>query len=123
MRLLTYAIAALAGWLPMQAYSQTQQATPTLNCKTGPVDKTYGGTKWLVYSCDDNRTVVIVAAPDSSPSSFYFMFSPQQGRYQFSGEGTGNRQATDAAYQELRILPEGEVGALIAQTKQRPTSK
>src|SRR5437868_1067158 len=34
-----------------------------LNCKAGPVLKTFGGTQWNVYGCDDNASVVIITAP------------------------------------------------------------
>jgi hypothetical protein len=90
-----------------------------LDCNAGPVDKSYGGSQWLVYSCNDNQTVIVVAAPNNPASPFYFMFSRQQGRYQLSGEGTGNRQATEAAYRQLQALSEQEIAALIARTKER----
>ena len=109
--------ALLAVWMPVQSNSQTSQTSAKLNCQTGPVKKSYGGAKWLAYSCDDNRTVVIMAAPNTPAAPFYFMFSLQQGHYQLTGEGTGNQKATDAAYQDLRALAEKEIVALIAETK------
>jgi hypothetical protein len=36
-----------------------------LKCNIGPITKIYGASKWLVYSCDDNRSLVIVSTPDS----------------------------------------------------------
>lgn len=114
-----FVVALLGLWPAFQASGQAPQPSVKLNCEIGPVEKNYGGGKWLVYSCDDNRTVVIVAAPRDPAAPFYFMFSLQQGRYQLTGEGTGNRQATDAAYQELRTLAESEITSLIAQTKVR----
>ena len=33
--------------------------TPPLKCDMGGVPKIYGGTRWLVYGCADNRTVVV----------------------------------------------------------------
>ena len=81
--------------------------------------KTYGGTKWLVYSCDDNRTVVIVAAPGSPAMPFYFMFYPTKDGYHLYGEGTGNKDATDAAEHDLSALSEPDITALIAETKRR----
>src|SRR2546427_10752861 len=87
--------------LPASASSEGQPPSPSLNCNTGPAIKTYGGTKWLVYSCDDNRTVVIVSAPGSTAVPFYFLFSPATTGYRLEGEGTGNKGATDAAFRDL----------------------
>ncbi len=88
-----------------------------LTCDTGPVDKTYGKTRWLVYSCDDDRTVVIVSAPGNPATPFYFMFSPHENGYRLSGEGTGRKDATDAAFDELKALSARDIAALIEQTK------
>jgi hypothetical protein len=88
-----------------------------LNCDIGPVTKVYGKTPWLVYSCDDGRTVVILAAPGNPAMPFYFMFSPQESGYRLTGEGTGRKDATNAAFDELRALSEREILALIEQTK------
>ena len=104
--------------LPTSASSdEAAPSTPQLNCKTGPVTKTFGATKWLVYSCDDNRTVVIVPAPGNSAMPFYFMLSPTNDGYRLEGEGTGNKDVTDAAAQDLRALSASDIAALIAETK------
>jgi hypothetical protein len=106
--------------LPASASSEgPPPSPPQLHCNTGPVTKTYGGTKWLVYSCDDNRTIVIVSAPGSPAMPFYFVFYPTTGGYRLEGEGTGNKGATDAAVQDLRTLSEADIAALIAATKPR----
>jgi hypothetical protein len=88
-----------------------------LKCDTGPVAKTYGDTPWLVYSCDDNRTVVIVSAPGSPATPFYFTFHPQGNGYRLSGEGTGRKDVTDAAFGELQALSAQDIAALIERTK------
>src|ERR1700722_9045111 len=49
-------------------------ASPTLNCKIGPIENIYGGTKWLVYGCDDKASVVVVTAPGNPAMPFYFFF-------------------------------------------------
>jgi len=96
---------------------------PSLNCDIGPVNKTYGGTQWLVYSCDDNRTLVIVSAP-GSPAMFYvFTFYAREKGYQLSGEGNGSKEATAAAFDELKVLSERDIKALIGQTKNVPKKK
>ncbi|GLQ97284.1 hypothetical protein GCM10007863_17040 [Dyella mobilis] len=80
---------------------------------TGPVKKTYGKTPWLVYSCDDGQSIVVVTAPGSPAAPFYFTFNG--GR--LSGEGTGNKAATDAAYDDLQRLTDADIKALVIQTK------
>ena len=34
-----------------------------LKCDIGPIVKAYGSTQWLVYSCHDGKSVVILSAP------------------------------------------------------------
>ena len=49
---------------------------------------------------------------------FVFTFLMQENGYQLYGEGTGLKEATMAAYNELKVLSEIEIRALIEQTKQ-----
>ena len=72
-----------------------------MQCNIGPVDKYYGGTKWIVYSCADKSTLVIYSYPDNPASPFYFMFYIKDGSYQLYGEGTGNKEYTKATSVEL----------------------
>jgi hypothetical protein len=88
-----------------------------LRCDIGPINKTYGKTQWLVYSCTDKRTLVIISAPENPAAPFYFTFSPHESGYQLSGEGTGRKDATNAALDELKALSLTDISALIEQTK------
>jgi hypothetical protein len=90
-----------------------------LKCEIGPINKTYGKSQWLAYSCDDSLTLVIVAAPGNPAMPFYFMFSPHEKGYQLSGEGTGQKDATDAAFNDLHGLSANDIAAVIEQTKQK----
>jgi len=89
-----------------------QPAKPQMACKIGPIEKTYGSTQWKIYSCDDHKSLVFVSAPGSPASPFYFLRSPEG----VSGEGTGSKQATDAAYAEIAKLTTADAGALIQAT-------
>ncbi len=108
----------------LTAYSAvSEEAAPqSLKCDIGPVTKIYGGTQWLVYSCTDNRTLVVISAPGNPAMPFYFMLSPHENGYQLSGEGTGRKDITDAAFDELKALSGTDIVALIEQTKP-PQSK
>lgn len=88
-----------------------------LNCKAGPVKKTFGKTQWLVYGCDDKHTLIVVAAPGNRAFPFYFVLSPAKGGYHLTGEGTGDKAETDAAYRDLSTLSDRDIAALLAGTK------
>jgi hypothetical protein len=100
-------------------------ATPALaidahapeSCATGPVYKTYGGTKWLVASCSDGRSLVFVADEKSPAHPFEFDLTYAGDGYDLTGHGGGDRKYTDAAYAELQKLTGATVRALIEETK------
>ena len=99
-------------------------AAAPLQCEIGPITKVFGSVPWLLYSCDDGRSLVVVSAPGSPAAPFYFMFSLEGGNYRLRGEGSGSKVLTDAALEELRVLREKDIGGLVAQTiierKRRP---
>lgn len=88
-----------------------------MNCHTGPVKKTYGNTPWLVYSCADSKTVVIVSDVGNPAMPYYFAFYIQNGNYTLNGEGSGSKQASDAAYNELSNLDDDAIRNLITETR------
>ena len=88
-----------------------------MNCDIGPIDKVFGGSKWFVNSCPDNKTLILYSYPDSPASPSYFMFYKKDGSYRLSGEGGGNKKFTKPAADELSKLKENEIQAIIAQTK------
>lgn len=88
-----------------------------LKCETGPLKKVYGKTNWLVYSCSDNKTLVIISDTGSPAKPFYFTFYIKNGSYSLGGEGTGNKSAADAAYIELIRLKYNDISTLIQETK------
>ena len=108
--------AALAFIVPVYAASALA-ASNALDCKTGPVTETYGGSPWLVYSCDDGQSVVVITAPGNPAAPFVFMVHGDAGKYDIHGEGTGDKKLTDAAFAEIKLLSRKDVEALIAQTR------
>jgi hypothetical protein len=96
---------------------------PPMTCTTGPVTRTYGKTQWLVYSCQDFKSIVVVSAPGSPAAPFYFRGNVKaDGSYQFDGAGTGSKSATDAAYAELKLLSPKDIAALVSATRGVPAS-
>src|SRR5215468_2973285 len=100
-------------------------ATPALaldpkapdSCATGPVEKTYGGSVWLVASCSDGKSLVFVAKDGSKAAPFEFDLTYTGDGYDLAGHGKGDRKATDAAYAELQKLTGMDVLELLRATK------
>ncbi len=88
-----------------------------LKCESGPVAKSYGGTKWTVFGCDDGKSLAFVADKASPAAPFTFMLIYANKDYDLSGRGTGARKATDAAYADLQKLSAADVLALLNATK------
>ncbi len=86
------------------------------SCATGPIVKTYGGSKWLVASCSDGKSLVFVAQQGSAAAPFEFDLTYTGDGYDLIGKGTGDRKATDAAYAELQKLTGPSVRALVQET-------
>jgi hypothetical protein len=88
-----------------------------LSCNVGPVTKSYGGGQWLVYGCSDGKSVVLVTSQENPGFPFVFSFLYTSSSMTLHGEGTGNKQATDAAFNELQALSQADVAALFQQAK------
>src|SRR6516162_3460578 len=86
---------------------------PPLRCESGPANRTFGGTNWLVYSCDDRASMVVVAAQGNPASPFYFFLTPDGGTYRIRGEGTGDKKASDAAFDALSKMTPADFGAFL----------
>lgn len=86
-------------------------------CEIGPVQKTFGGGPWLVYSCADGRSAVILADKGNPASPFYFMFSVKPDDIDLVGEGTGNKVHTSAAFEDLKKLTPADIESLVLETK------
>jgi len=100
---------------PLSAIAEDED---TFKCTIGPVTKTYGQTQWLVYSCNDDKTLVIVSAPGNPATPFYFTFLPTDAGHRLFGEGTGKKEATAAAFEQLKSLSEDDIANVIKETKE-----
>ena len=105
----------------MAETAQAQDAKPPpLKCETGPVNRQYGGTEWVVYSCNDEQTMVVVSAADNPAGPFYFLLSRHSGTYAIYGEGNGSKAASKAAGDELSQMSQATLADLLAATKETP---
>ena len=87
------------------------------SCATGPVEKVYGGSTWLVASCSDGKSLVFVAKEGSKAAPFEFDLTFTGNDYDLAGHGKGDRKYTDAAYADLQKLTGKDVLDLLQATK------
>jgi hypothetical protein len=113
MRLYILLVAVLV-CLPLPASAQTAP----MDCTVGPVIKTFGGSKWVVNSCSDGRTVILMATNDSPAFPCFIKIAPSTEGYDINGRGKGDKQATNAAMEELGALSVADIHAMIDETKQ-----
>ena len=119
---LSLASALLASVLvavPYCAQAQGKDA-PAMECNLGPLTRTFGGTPWLVYSCSDGTSIVVVTKEENPAAPFYFFVFKREGKYVVFGEGTGAKSITDLAYNELIKLKAEDIRSLIAASKRIP---
>ena len=114
---LLLALAALASAPPAEPQPAPADPKPSLNCAKGPLHRSFGGTAWLVYGCDDKATLVVVAAEGNPASPFYFIFYPKGEERGLYGEGNGDRKATAPAFEDLKRLDSAAVEALLAEAE------
>lgn len=103
--------------LMVQAVAQPEPQKPTLQCETGPLRKIYGGNPWLVYSCSDRKTLVVVSDAGNPASPFYFVFHPEGSGYSLAGEGNGSKTTSGSALEDLKKLGTRDIAALLDQTR------
>jgi hypothetical protein len=112
------ALGALLFSVVLNPLSAIAEDEDSFECNIGPVTKTYGQAQWLVYSCNDDKTLVIVSAPGNPATPFYFTFLPTDAGHRLFGEGTGKREATAAAFEQLKSLSEDDIANVIKETKE-----
>jgi hypothetical protein len=117
-RLFAFLLSAVAN--SISATAEQSGVEPTeLVCDVGPITRVFGQSQWLVYSCDDRRTMIVLSAPGSAARSFYFVLYPAESGYQLRGEGTGHQDITAAAFNDLKALSSEEIMSLIQETRRR----
>src|SRR5689334_22220625 len=94
----------------------------SLKCFNGPIAEDYGHVPWLVYGCDDGKSLVIVSGRGNPAVPFYFMVTIETGSLHIRGEGSGSKGASDAALADIKKLDERDIQSLIAQSsKMKPS--
>jgi hypothetical protein len=89
-----------------------------LVCDRGPAaNRSFGGTSWDLYGCNDDRSVAIVTAQGNPALPFYFLFTERNGQYTLSGEGTGRAEFTRKAYDDLSRLSRQDIDGLVREAR------
>jgi len=96
----------------------TASAEESMKCNNGPIDKTIGGTAWLGYLCEDDKSLVFVTQKDNPASPFVFMLMVVDGEYRLHGEGNGAKIYTKLAYEELKDYSWEDKNQVIVKIKQ-----
>jgi len=117
------AILVAAGLAPSLARSQPASAKPSFQCYKGPLRRTFAGGPWLVYACDDGKSLVVVTEKGNAAFPFYFLLWPVNGAYHVEGEGAGSKRASDAAGDELSHLSPSQIEALVSAAGNLPSTK
>jgi|SRR6266853_427139 hypothetical protein len=102
--------------LTIAAMPLVATAAAPLQCDVGPVTKVFGAVPWLVYSCEDATSLLLISAPGSPASPFYFILSLEGGSYRLRGDGTGSKTATDATLKDLEALSASDIQAVRRET-------
>jgi hypothetical protein len=121
-RLASICLLGLVTWSCVAYAEASASYKVPLTCNRGPITKSFGGSNWLTFSCEDGKTLVVVSAPGSPATPFYFTVFPQDGVYRVTGEGTGPKSATDPAYAELSKLSAADIQSVIKDTLAVPAT-
>lgn len=102
---------------PAAAQAAKDGAPAKLTCETGPVHRDFGGHDWVVYSCSDSASLIVMAPPGTEAGNSYIFLRGDVSGYEISAEAEGERAITDAAHAELSAMTTAEIAALLADTR------
>lgn len=97
------------------AAGQDGAAPKRLDCRLGPIHRTFAKGSWLVYGCNDGASLVVVADQGNPAAVFYFVVTPKGDGFSISGEGTGDRADTSEAFDELQRLSAEQIREMYRQ--------
>ena len=117
--------ALLFAALLLQANTAEQPAStapekPSLDCSKGGFERDFGGTKWVVFGCSDQKTIVIYSAKGNPAMPFYFIRYPKGDGFSLYGEGNGDKSATAPAFEQLKTMSPSDWAGLLEQLNAAP---
>ena len=96
---------------------QLSNASETVNCLIGPIQFELGGGEWQVTSCDDGRSLVFATVAGNPAMPFVFIVLRDGEKAQVNGEGNGSKEASSAAFEQIKSMTEAQFDALVEVTK------
>ena len=103
-----------------QSSAETEAAGRNVRCKTGPVVKQLGGTYWIVFSCDDSKSLIFLSDQRNPAFPFMFVAMAKDDRYEVRGQGEGDKDAAAPAFEALMKMPATDLFALVEETQAVP---
>lgn len=110
------AAVALTGFAASAAPALAADA-PKLECKIGPAKRRFGGTLWLVFACNDNRSLAFRPEQNNPNSTAKFVLRWTGAQYELEGDPGDKADVAERAYNEIADLTERQIDALIAAAK------
>ena len=92
-------------------------AEQELQCHIGPITFDLAGGNWQVTSCNDNHSLVF-ATMKGNPAMPSVFFIQRDGETSIiHGEGSGSKEASNYAFEELKKFTESNLDELVDRTK------
>lgn len=108
---------SLLAMSPPDPANEPNAEKASMECNVGPVTRSFGGTEWTVFSCDDEASMIAISAKGNPALPFIFVMKEEDGNYKITGEGNGDRSASQAAGDEIARMTNQEFSELLAATK------
>lgn len=105
----------LAVLLAVSTQAESPGEEAELQCHLGPAIKSLGGNDWVVYACADGKSVVVAAGAPNPATPFFFIVRPDGDGIVLYGEGTGDKTATEPAYDRLKDMSASQLAELYQQ--------
>lgn len=121
MKLLHFLTAAVVA-TSVPAIAQEDPEPVRLTCDVGPLYRFFGGNSWIVYSCSDQASMIVMAPPETAAGNSYLVLKADVAGYEIFAESDGDREITEAARKELSEMTMGELAGLLADTRAANTS-
>ena len=114
----------MAATIALSAPAMAQDAPEPVRliCETGPLYRFFGGHSWIVYSCNDQASMIVMAPPETPAGNSYLVLKADVAGYEIFAEADGEREITDAAREELAEMSMGQLARLLADTREANTS-
>src|SRR5256885_14395942 len=77
-------------------FSSAALADDDLKCETGPVIKTFGGTPWKVFTCNEDRHLQFIPVPNRQAGDVILMLFFDGGGWLVLDMGTMMRTSSEA---------------------------